>query len=158
MTTPISQRIIIILFALILSRAAWESFTAITAPGFVLVGCTLGGCGLALFAWAYRQHRGLLPGKAFTREAPPILVISGPYRWVRHPIYTAYLISILGLAVGTVDAVLTVAWGLMAVLYFQAALLEERLILTSPNGDNYRVYMQHTGRLLPWNFHRKPRA
>jgi protein-S-isoprenylcysteine O-methyltransferase Ste14 len=76
------------------------------------------------------------------------LVTHGPYRWVRHPLYS----------IGTVLAVcLTLLTGLwwmaiamvvpLAILMWRTPKEEARLIETF--GDDYRNYMKRTGRFLP---------
>lgn len=76
------------------------------------------------------------------------LITSGPYRWIRHPLYTFGAIFMLALAVQT-----TLWWlgvfllpALLA-LYWRTRYEEANLIARF--GDDYRRYMQRTGRFLP---------
>jgi protein-S-isoprenylcysteine O-methyltransferase Ste14 len=76
------------------------------------------------------------------------LVTSGPYRWVRHPLYMMGLIAYLGFAL------LSENWfiALMAVVGFFLLIIrtsseEDRLV--QKFGDEYRQYMNRTGRFLP---------
>ncbi len=76
------------------------------------------------------------------------LVTAGPYRYIRHPLYTFGLIFFLALAVLT--AVWTLAAGLLLVfplLLWRTPREEARLI--DEFGDDYRAYMRRTGRYLP---------
>lgn len=77
------------------------------------------------------------------------LVTDGPYRHVRHPIYTAMMAAAVGTALVFQSYLLGVA-GLSIVTHLWWARAEERL-LSSPEGlgDAYRTYAQRTGRLLP---------
>lgn len=136
-------------------------FTAVHA---VLHTSALGGqiaavamaCGsLALFFWAYRQHGTQMPGRVFSPDVPVAIVTSGPYARVRHPIYSAYLLYMLGLVVGTQSVVAAVLWLLLAATYRHAARQEDALLAGSPHADFYRRYMRQSGRLLPWNVWRK---
>lgn len=77
------------------------------------------------------------------------LVMTGPYRWVRHPLYTTGIV--LFLAIGLMQA----SWLVLAVAVAAAlsiALLvipaEERA-LVAKFGDEYRTYTSRTGGLLP---------
>ena len=102
----------------------------LAAPGAVLAAA---GCGLFVWCLLYHPRR---PGKAFAADPPTAVVLGGPYRLARHPIYLSYLA--LG---GT--ALLAHSWAVaglgvwMAVLYRYAARTEERLILTSPHAAGY---------------------
>ena len=61
------------------------------------VGAALFACGIALAVWA-RLYLGRNWGMPMTQRAEPELVTSGPYRFVRHPIYTGLLTALLGTA------------------------------------------------------------
>lgn len=76
------------------------------------------------------------------------LITSGPYRWVRHPLYTFGAIFFLALSA------LTTLWWLvlfllpaLLALIWRARFEEENLVARF--GDEYRAYMQQTGRFLP---------
>src|SRR5438132_7042148 len=57
----------------------------------------LGACGFGLanglFWWALSAHGKSHPAFAFIRVPPTTLTTAGPYRFVRHPIYSAYLLA-----------------------------------------------------------------
>lgn len=150
--TSAVQPLIVLLFAGLLARTLWCSWWGGTTWVWQLVGGILGWSGLGLFAWAYGQHRGRKPDRAFTASAPEFLITTGPYRWVRHPIYTAYLLSLLGLVIGTADGFAAANWGVILVLYIRAAWQEERLMMQSIHTETYRTYRLHTGLLLPLRF------
>ena len=76
------------------------------------------------------------------------LVTRGPYRWVRHPLYSVGLLLFLGfslLAANWFIALTIVA--ALKVLSLRTQLEEARLV--EKFGDDYRQYMQSTGRYLP---------
>jgi protein-S-isoprenylcysteine O-methyltransferase Ste14 len=62
------------------------------------IGALVFACGIALAVWA-RLHLGRNWGMPMTQRAEPELVTSGPYRFVRHPIYTGLLTALLGTVV-----------------------------------------------------------
>lgn len=136
------------------ARAAWHAVFYGSSYVLELAGVLIGGGGLGLFQWAYRQHKAQKPGRAFTPDVPEILVTSGPYSRIRHPVYAAYILSFLGMIVGTMDGVLALAWLLLVVLYFKAAKIEDRLLEQSVHASICRLYQQQSGLLLPWNFWR----
>jgi protein-S-isoprenylcysteine O-methyltransferase Ste14 len=77
------------------------------------------------------------------------LVRSGPYRWVRHPLYSAGIA--LFLALSLIDS----SWLILLIAVIVAAFLqvlvipsEEQALLTK-FGNDYRAYTRSTGRFLP---------
>jgi len=126
------------------------------AEAWCQIAAVVLGCGsLALFFWSYRQHGTQMPGRVFSPDVPAAIVTSGPYARVRHPIYVAYLLFMLGLVVGTQSAVAALLWLLLAATYRHAARQEDELLAGSAHSDFYRRYMRQSGRLLPWNVWRK---
>jgi protein-S-isoprenylcysteine O-methyltransferase Ste14 len=99
--------------------------------------------------WALAAHGRERPAFVFVPVAPAAFTDRGPYRLVRHPIYTAYLLGWLAgtLATGLPWLLLTVA--VMGLLYYRAARLEEKSFLASPFARQYRAYQRRTGMFLP---------
>jgi protein-S-isoprenylcysteine O-methyltransferase Ste14 len=76
------------------------------------------------------------------------LVKSGPYRWVRHPLYSVGLALFLGLSL------LAANWFIALVIIISFSLLTlrtgiEEARLIERFGDEYREYMRVTGRYFP---------
>lgn len=101
-------------------------------------------------SWAVSCNR---PGNFNIRPTPKLggrLVSSGPYRWIRHPMYTALLLCGAGLAAAS-GALL--AWGLWvalaAVLVIKSRVEEHRMLRVHPG---YAAYAARTRRFLPWLF------
>ena len=76
------------------------------------------------------------------------LVTSGPYRWIRHPIYTTYLASPLSFFLLTANWFIGLALLAFSILLASRVKGEEAMLLER-FGDEYRAYMQRTGRFLP---------
>ncbi len=76
------------------------------------------------------------------------LVTSGPYRWVRHPMYTTlFMIGLTSLLVSA-NWVIGGCWlGLGIVAASRVG--HEEALMVEEFGDQYRAYMQRTGRFLP---------
>lgn len=80
------------------------------------------------------------------------LVTTGPYRWIRHPLYTTGITLLLAIGLMAADWFI-LAFGLIALAAVRLVVipLEERELVVK-FGDEYRAYMQRTGRLLPRAF------
>lgn len=117
--------------------------------GFQIAGLALLAAAIALRVWARRALGSLYSGKVHIQTGHR-LVQSGPYRCVRHPGYTGFLLMLLGLAVGYSSLI-----GLAAIpLLFLPAIayrirVEERL-LSAEFDDEFTAYSQHTCRLIPF--------
>jgi protein-S-isoprenylcysteine O-methyltransferase Ste14 len=80
-------------------------------------------------------------------EQPKPLAIRGPYRWVRHPLYTLMLLVIWSCPELSADRLLfNLSWTGWIIL---GTWLEER-DLTADFGDDYRAYQRRVPMLIPW--------
>ncbi|HSL31636.1 MAG TPA: isoprenylcysteine carboxylmethyltransferase family protein [Anaerolineales bacterium] len=77
------------------------------------------------------------------------LVISGPYQFIRHPIYTAFLLILSSLLLVSSNWLIGLAWISMAVIEIASRIGFEEQLMLENFGDRYRAYMERTGRLLP---------
>ncbi len=122
-----------------LSSARWPVFIA----GLVIVIL-----GIALRQWSVRTL-----GQFFTVrvqvKSDQSVVDTGPYRWVRHPSYTAIIISFIGIGVALEN------WLALAVLIVVPTVglivrirVEERALLDAL-GDPYRQFAAGRARLVP---------
>lgn len=111
------------------------------------IGLALFVLGLALAVWA-RVYIGRNWGMPMTHKVDPELVTTGPYRFVRHPIYSGILLAMIGTGVAV-----SVYWLVLAVLlgaYFvYSAAMEERY-LTERFPDAYPEYKRSTKMLIPF--------
>jgi protein-S-isoprenylcysteine O-methyltransferase Ste14 len=122
-----------------------NSFT-VHIPALQAVGVIVFLSGLALAVWA-RIHLGRNWGMPMTERAEPELVTSGPYRFVRHPIYSGILLGILGTGLAT-NLYWLIGFGVGLDYFAYSATVEERL-LTASFPDAYPRYKAHTGATLP---------
>jgi len=89
---------------------------------------------------------GITPTSATRKQHT--LVTSGPYRWVRHPLYTVG--SSLFIAFGMMaDNWLIAGLGILTFILMAARTPKEEANLIEKFGDEYREYMKRTGRFLP---------
>jgi protein-S-isoprenylcysteine O-methyltransferase Ste14 len=112
-----------------------------------LLGLALGVGGAALLVWA-----SAVLGRFLVHEAAVFqdhaLVTGGPYRSIRHPIYSGYLALLLGSGLGMLNVYLLLLWPLSLLGILVQARSEERL-LEGKFGPAYRRYAGRTGRLVP---------
>jgi len=100
-----------------------------------------------LFYWLFKSlGNNITPTVSIRKEHT--LVTSGPYRWVRHPLYTFGTIFILAIAFASANGfILGIGLLTLIPLVLRTPLEEQRLLETF--GDDYRTYMNKTGRYLP---------
>jgi protein-S-isoprenylcysteine O-methyltransferase Ste14 len=110
-------------------------------------GIVLTSLGVALAIWA-RYCLGQYWSARVTLKQGHRLIRSGPYRSIRHPIYTGIWLATSGtaLVLGEWRGVLAVA--LVWVAHSRKAAREETLLLTE-FGDEYASYRRSTGFLFP---------
>ena len=111
----------------------WRLDTAIAALFLYVLA-------LALFWWAVTTIRSQPLTLAFSADAPEHLVATGPYRWIRHPLYTAYAVTWLAGIVATFAWWLTPSLAIMGLLYWRAAQHEEGKFASSSLGELYNGY------------------
>ena len=110
------------------------------------------GVGLALIAgsllvWMFRTLGRNLTDTVVTRKQHT-LVTTGPYRWVRHPMYASAALAIVGNSLVAANWYLFVV-GCLALLLLVIRTRKEEQNLIAKFGDDYRNYMQQTGRFVP---------
>jgi protein-S-isoprenylcysteine O-methyltransferase Ste14 len=111
------------------------------------IGLGIQGGAFALAAWA-RRHLGRNWSAAITTKAEHRLVLSGPYRAIRHPIYSAMLGMFLGTTLISGELHALVAFLVMSGAYWRKIRLEERR-LREVFGTEYEDYMRHSRALIP---------
>jgi protein-S-isoprenylcysteine O-methyltransferase Ste14 len=143
-------RLLIVAVAVVLARlGAFRSHRLNTDPWLAGVGLALFGLGLAFAIWA-RIHIGRNWGSPMTRKDEPELVTGGPYRLVRHPIYTGIIAAGIGTAVA-LSWLWLAAVALGGIYFVYSATVEERY-LTEQFPDSYPLYKRSTKMLVPFVF------
>jgi protein-S-isoprenylcysteine O-methyltransferase Ste14 len=135
------------LTVLLLYRVFRGGSLAVHSPVLGAIGAVVFASGLALAIWA-RVHLGRNWGMPMTRKAEPELVTSGPYRFVRHPIYSGLLAGLLGTVLATNLLGLIMVAVLVAYFYYSAFVEEKNLIATFPTA--YPTYRSSTKMLIPF--------
>jgi protein-S-isoprenylcysteine O-methyltransferase Ste14 len=112
-----------------------------------VVGLAVGLAGTVLLVWASVLLGRLLMHEAAVRE-DHALIESGPYRFVRHPVYVGYLALLLGSGVASLNVCLWLLWPVSLLgIVIQAA--SEEQMLKQRFGQDYERYVWRTGRLVP---------
>jgi protein-S-isoprenylcysteine O-methyltransferase Ste14 len=108
----------------------------------------LAAAALLLGLWALTANR---PGNFNIRPQPRAggrLVRHGPYRWIRHPMYTSLMLAGLAAARLAGDGLTWLALGgLVAVLFAKSGVEERALAARFPD---YQDYRRRTRRFIPW--------
>lgn len=100
-------------------------------------------------AWSVWSLRSLGRNLSIIAQAREV-VDRGPYRWVRHPLYTGEIASCLGVALTAGTAAAVGAWLVFCGLQAYRAVREEEVLLRALPG--YRPYRSRTAALLPGIF------
>jgi protein-S-isoprenylcysteine O-methyltransferase Ste14 len=114
---------------------------------FRWAGLAVGLASVGLVYWLFRSiGTGISPTVGTRREHR--LVTHGPYRWVRHPLYTAGTALVIALGL-LADNWFIIVMAIVALILLAMRLPNEEAHLIAKFGDEYREYMKRTGRFLP---------
>jgi protein-S-isoprenylcysteine O-methyltransferase Ste14 len=112
-----------------------------------VVGFAVGLAGAVLLVWASVPLGRLMIHEAALLE-DHALIESGPFRFVRHPVYSGYLALLFGSGVASLNVCLWLLWPVSLVGILIQAYSEEQ-ILVERFGQDYKRYERQTGRLVP---------
>jgi len=139
---------LIVFLVLYAINPPWLEVLSVLIPDWLRwTGILLGVASFGLYAWAQAVlGKEWSPHLQMRQEHH--MVTCGPYACIRHPIYTAYLVFMTGIAL------VTASWffiGLLAVsiIVFTLRIPKEELMLIEVFGAQYADYMRRTGGLLP---------
>lgn len=124
---------------------AWSKFGLPESARWLGVGigvlCTLG------IYWLFSSiGTGITPTSATRKEHK--LSTSGPYRWIRHPLYTFGTFFFISFGM-TADNWFIASLGLLTFIIMAIRTPKEEANLIKKFGDEYRDYMKSTGRFFP---------
>jgi protein-S-isoprenylcysteine O-methyltransferase Ste14 len=144
-------RVAIILIVLLLLRLrVFQGHHGVTNNAWLQgVGLAIFLLGLALAVWA-RIYLGRNWGMPMSEKADPELVTTGPYRTVRHPIYSGIILAMVGTTIA-ISLYWLVAVVLLGTYFIYSAAMEERY-MAGRFPDTYPRYKQSTKMLIPFIF------
>lgn len=111
---------------------------------------TLELLGILLMTWALLTMRVTKVNVFPEVRAGSRLVTNGPYRWIRHPMYTAFLLITLALLCESFSYWRGFWWILLSADLVAKLFAEERSL--GEVFDDYEAYRSRTWRLVPWIF------
>jgi protein-S-isoprenylcysteine O-methyltransferase Ste14 len=135
------------LSVVLLVRAFRGGSLAVHSPLLGAIGAVVFAGGIALAIWS-RFQLGRNWGMPMTQKAEPELITSGPYRFVRHPIYSGLLTGLLGTALVTNLIGLIIVVILAGYFYYCASVEEKNLTAIFPT--TYPAYRTRTKMLIPF--------
>jgi protein-S-isoprenylcysteine O-methyltransferase Ste14 len=109
----------------------------------VVIAAGIGWC------WWARLHLGRFWSPDVTRKEGHRIVDTGPYRLVRHPIYTGFILIYLGMAIICTTVLALVAVPVMTLGLWLKARVEERFLIEELGGSAYGAYKARTPMLVP---------
>jgi len=111
------------------------------------IGLAITAIGVGVAIWA-RMSLGANWSGTVTLKTDHELVQKGPYRWIRHPIYTGILVAMAGTATIRGQLAGWIGMGLVLIGFFIKAKREERF-LSQEFGSSFEAHSKRTGMFLP---------
>jgi|SRR5215204_48809 len=126
----------------------WMAWSSLSLPAWTRwAGVALLVVASLLMIWVFRSLGSNLTDTVVTRQKHT-LVLHGPYRWIRHPLYTTVVLLSVAIALICANWFLILTGILTFVVLVIRTRTEERNLLAR-FGDGYQAYMDRTGRFLP---------
>jgi protein-S-isoprenylcysteine O-methyltransferase Ste14 len=128
---------------------AWDTWPLdhLASDGFGWLAVPLLGVALWLFWYSHHTIGGYWSIGVQLKNSHR-LVTSGPYRYVRHPLYTALFLGYLGTLLALQSWMLA-AWFPAFVVSYVLFATDEEHVMERGFGEAYRVYRRQTGMFLP---------
>ena len=136
----------VLLFAVNSGRTSGHFFVLPQWAGWIMTALTAVGFA---FAWWARLHLGKLWSAFVTRKDEHRIVDTGPYRIVRHPIYTGIILASVAVAVLKANVYAFSGAFLIAAGFWIKARLEERFL--GDQLENYAAYRRRVPMLIPFS-------
>ena len=99
--------------------------------------------------WVFRSIGSNISETILTKDSHE-LVTSGPYRWIRHPLYAGALVLLITISLVLTDYFI-LGYAVIGLLAFRLLVIpaEEEQLLEA-FGEDYECYQSRTGAMLPW--------
>lgn len=124
----------------------WSSYSQI--PLIFWLGVAIGIFSLLLFIWVLITLGRNSSFKIQIQKKQP-LITKGPYRFVRHPMYTSLLILHISVFLLASNWFIGVSWLVVFILFLVFRIPKEEKVLLEEFGELYQDYMKTNGRLFP---------
>jgi protein-S-isoprenylcysteine O-methyltransferase Ste14 len=127
----------------------WLDFAHLAVPVWLRwLGGATAGAGTVLFGWSH-QTLGKNWSGILELHRGHVLVTEGPYRYVRHPMYSAFFVTAIGLFLLSANWFIGVLPVAAVTWMYLARVSSEEEMMIEQFGEAYRQYMKKTGRLWP---------
>jgi protein-S-isoprenylcysteine O-methyltransferase Ste14 len=111
------------------------------------IGLALSLAGIVLLVWTH-EHLGRQWSADLVIQSSHALITTGPYHWVRHPMYSALFAFFIGTALSSGNYLIE-ALSLVIILNILFRLPNEEKMMMEKFGDEYRAYAEKTGQFFP---------
>ena len=118
-----------------------------TTIGWIMVGLAVAGF---IFCWWARIYLGRLWSARITRKEDHHIVDTGPYAFVRHPIYTGIILAAAATAAEKGSGFAIIGFAMIVAGYWMKARLEERFLRAELGAEAYDAYALKTAMLIPF--------
>jgi protein-S-isoprenylcysteine O-methyltransferase Ste14 len=147
--TPFFLCAVLLVLALAGVIAPWVDPASAAGATLAVLATPLAAASIALVALTVGSHDQRVALWHQPDQLPDALVTRKAYRRLRHPFYLAFMLAFAGISLFLPHPLVwaTAAYGFVAL--HLTARDEERRLLASPLGDQYREYMGRTNRFLP---------
>ena len=125
------------------------AWSALPLPGWLRwLGAISGIASLLLLLWSHQTLSENFSSVLHVRDQHE-LVTSGPYRRVRHPMYTAFYLLAASFFLLSLNWLIGLIWLGGLTLIIAPRMEPEESAMLEKFGDQYREYMKRSGRFLP---------
>ncbi|MFW9831724.1 MAG: isoprenylcysteine carboxylmethyltransferase family protein, partial [Candidatus Thorarchaeota archaeon] len=126
----------------------WTLWFYLPFPSFIRwLGVILGISILPLLIWIHNTLGHYYAAELRIRDKHMVIMV-GPYSRIRHPMYTVFILFSLSTILIISNLFVTIFAFLIIIMLYPISKREEQMLITQ-FGDQYREYMQRTGRFLP---------
>jgi len=139
---------LIVFLVLYAINPPWLGLLSVPFPDWLRwIGVALGVVSLAVYTRS-RASLGKEWSSHLQMREKHHMVTAGPYAWIRHPIYLALMGFLTGIALVTANWFF-IAFLMVSIVDLALRIPKEEQMMIEEFGDEYKAYMQRTGRLLP---------
>ncbi len=114
-----------------------------------IIGTVIFSIGVFIRVWAVKTL-----GRFFTFEIGirknHTFITDGPYKFIRHPSYTGYLLILLGIAISLNSILFFLLTFVGSTVFLLLRIYDEEKMLTNHFGKDYKTYKSKTKRLIPY--------
>lgn len=116
----------------------------------IIVSLLLSIISIGLFSWSISTTKNKVLRLAYCDPSSEKLVVTGPYKYIRHPFYTAYILYWLSWLSLNNFSIIIVAFTFVIIIQYLLGIMTEEKYLSRKFNDNYCNYKSSTAMLIPW--------